>query len=369
MSTLRVISADSHFIEPPEMWAERMDKRFRNRAPRVIADPSGTVGGLFVCENINPSPVSNLWGAGHDKSNIREVFAHGFEAAPESVWNPAKRLEDQDRDGVCAEVIYTSFGMPLFSLHDVELRAACFEAFNSWAADYCSYAPERLIGLGLVSLDSPESGVDELKRLAAKELRGAAIWSAAPDHRPYHHPDYDNFWAAAQDLDLPLSLHVSTSWKGNTVDFATGNAALPFATMHQEAEQSIAQLVLGGVLQRFPKLKIVSAENDAGWMAYFMWRLDNSQHLLGGMSNERLESMPSEYIKRQVFATVIDEPVFLKTLDIYGPDNIMWSSDYPHHASSWPNSQKFIKDTLGQLPAADVQKLVFDTASRVYGIS
>ena len=134
--------------------------------------------------------------------------------APRSVWDPAERLKEQDRDGVSAEALYTSMGMLLFGLDNAELRAACFSAFNDWAAEYCSYDPKRLIGLGVVTLEDIPAAVEELTRIAQKGLRGALIWGAPPEDKPYSLPDYDPFWAAAQDLNMPLSLHILTGRGG-----------------------------------------------------------------------------------------------------------------------------------------------------------
>ena len=142
--------------------------------------------------------------------------------------------------------------------------------------------------------------------------------------------------------------------------------------LYHEVEYSLGVFVLGGVLERFPNLKIISAENDVAWMGYIMWRLDFAldfaQGRIAATSSMKLTLKPSEYIKRQVYATFINEPVFLKTLDLYGPDNAMWSSDYPHTAAIWPRSQQFIKETFGGLSEEDRRKIVHDTAARVYGI-
>jgi predicted TIM-barrel fold metal-dependent hydrolase len=117
-------------------------------------------------------------------------------------------------------------------------------------------------------------------------------------------------------------------------------------------------------------LKIVSAENDVAWIPYFMWRMDFAQDRFGrsGATPVKLSLKPSEYLKRQVYATFINEPIFLNTLGLYGADNAMWSSDYPHTAAIWPRSQQFIKETFGGLSEENRGKIVHDTAARLYGI-
>jgi predicted TIM-barrel fold metal-dependent hydrolase len=365
----RVISADSHFVEPPSMWAERVDKKFRDKAPHTVQGLNGKEGEFFVCENINPFPVAAFFGAGVPSKDLPEHNKKGMDQAPASVWDPAARIKDQDRDGVKAEAIYTSMGMPLYMLDDVELRAACFRAYNDWAVEYCSHDPKRLLPLGLITLEDIEAGTKELRRVAKNGIRGAMIWAEPPEDRPYNSTDYDPFWTTASELNMPLSLHILTGRKGTGVDFFSNNLALQASTLYHEVERSLAVFVLGGVLERFPNLKIISAENDVAWMSYFMWRMDLIAGRLGFVSMPaKLSLKPSEYIKRQVYATFIEEPLFIRTLDVYGPDNAMWSSDYPHTAATWPRSQEFIEKTFSQLSETDRRKIVHDTASRLYGI-
>ena len=368
MPAQSIISADSHFVEPPAMWAERMDKKFRDRAPHTVHGLNGREGEFFVCEQITPFPVAAFFGAGVKSEDLPEHNKKGFDAAPPSVWDPAARLKDQDLDGVCAEVIYTSMGMPLYGLNDVELRTACFRAFNDWASEYCSHDFKRLLPLGLITLEDIDAGVKELERIAKRGMKGAMIWSEAPGERPYSHPDYDPFWAAAQDLNLPLSLHILTGRSGTGVDFFGSDLLLRASTLHHEVERSIVVFVLGGVLERFPRLRIVSAENDAAWMAYLMWRMDAIHSRLSALAPAKLSLKPSDYIKRQVYATFINEPVFVDELHRYPADNIMWSSDYPHTAASWPRSQEFIDSTFAGLEEGTRRKIVHDTAARVYSL-
>jgi predicted TIM-barrel fold metal-dependent hydrolase len=370
MATFRVISADSHFVEPPTMWAERVDKQFRDRAPHTVRGVQGKEGEFFVCENISPVPVTGFFAAGVPSKDLPEYIKKGFEVAPASVWDPAARIKDQDLDGVQAEVIYTSMGMPLYGLDDTALRTACFRAYNDWAVEYCSHNPRRLLPLGLVTLEDISAGVQELQRIAKKGMRGAMIWAEPPSDRPYSHADYDPFWAAAQDLNMPLSLHILTGRKGTGVDFFKDNIALQVATLHHEVERSLAVFVLGGVLERFPKLTIVSAENDVAWVPYFMWRMDFAYGRVGALSSSvKLSLKPSEYVKRQIYASFINEPIFLDGLQRYAADHAMWSSDYPHTAAIWPKSQQFIKETFSNIAEQDRRKIVHDTAARVYNIS
>ncbi len=363
----RVISADSHFVEPPNMWAERMDRKFRDRAPHTEKNLPGKEGEYFVCENITPVPVAGFFGSGKTSEELPEHMKRGFDVAPPSVWDPAERIKEQERDGVSAEALYTSMGMLLFGLEDAELRAAAFRAFNDWAAEYCSYDPKRLIGLGAITLEDIPAGVEELRRCAKMGLRGVLIWGSPPADKPYSHKDYDPFWAAAQDLNMPISLHILTGRRGHGIDF--GHILHSYMSLPHEIQLTIANMVYGGVFERFPNLKIVSAENDVSWLPHFMYRLDHAYDRLRHFEGVELKMMPSEYVKRQVWATFQFEDVWIDLRKRYGDEKIMWSSDYPHTDSPWPNSRKWIAEHFVGVPESELAKVVGGNVAALYGIN
>lgn len=365
MKNYQVISADSHVLEPPEMWGQRIEKRFRDRAPRVTTYPNGTAGEFFVCENVGPLPVANFFGVGVKVEDFPEHRRSGFEAAPGRLADPAARVADQQLDGVEAEVLYASMGLALYLLDDAELRAACFRAYNDWLTDYCSHDPCRLVGLGLITLEDVSAAVGELERVARRGVRGVIIWDSPPEEKPYRHPDYDPFWAAAAHLRLPVSLHSFTRPGGATAgfDFLVNSVA----DMNQEVRRALTNFVLGGVLERFPDLKLVSAENDVSWLPHFIWLLDSSRKRLRHFQKE-LPLLPSDYMQRQVFATLIDEPPVFDLLRWYGPDNLMWSSDYPHPSSPWPDSRRLIDKIFHAMPEEVAGKIVSRTVRSVYNL-
>ena len=368
MTEYRIISGDSHFVEPPNMWAERIDAKFRDRAPHTKWGHDGREGEFFVCENINPVQVAGFFGSGKTAEELPEHVKRGFDVAPKSVWDPAERLKEQDTDGVGAEAMYTSMGMLLFGLDDAELRAASFRAFNDWAAEYCSYNPKRLIGLGVVTLEDIPAAVAELERIAKKGLHGALIWGAPPEDRPYSSREYDPFWAAAQDLQMPLSLHILTGRGG--VRFDPRRVLYGYMRLPQEIQLSFADLIVGGVPERFPRLKLVSAENDISWIPHFMYRLDHAYDRLRHFESLTLPMLPSEYMKRNVVATFQFETTNVDfTRQIFGAEHIMWSSDYPHTDSPWPRSRDMIAQAFKGIPEQDVQKIVGGNVAKLYNVN
>ncbi|MGH8011211.1 MAG: amidohydrolase family protein, partial [Candidatus Binataceae bacterium] len=259
----RILSADSHVVEPADVWTARIDARFRDRAPRIVGQVGHRKGDFFVAEGLSPFPVAAFAVAGVDPKEFREKMQGGYPGVRPSAWDPRERIKDQERDGVRGEVLYPSLAMQLFQLEDGALRAACFRAYNDWLADYCSHDSKRLAGVALIALDEPTEGVREVERAADKGLRGAMIWGEQPAERPYGDPVYDSFWAAAQDLGMPVSLHILTERKPSG-DRSTGVMTY-YPSLHHGVQKSLAGLIFGGVLERFPRLQVVSVENDIGW--------------------------------------------------------------------------------------------------------
>ena len=183
MSSYTVISADSHMIEPPNLWTERLDKKYRDQAPHVEENEKGS---FFVAPGIKPSRVSLGFAAGRSGKELEEYFKKGsFAAARPSGWDPVERIKDQDVDGVGAEVLYTTFGMPLFRLPDADLQRACFKVYNDWVAEFCSHNRTRFHAVGLVSLEDLDSGRTRIGTLCEARAEGRANLGVAAAGAPF----------------------------------------------------------------------------------------------------------------------------------------------------------------------------------------
>ena len=187
-------------------------------------------------------------------------------------WDPAERKKDNETDGVEADVLYTTLGFRIFWLKDAALQAECFRAYNDWLSEFVSYDPKHMAGLAMISLYDPKAGARELERCAKKGLKGAMIWCSPPADRPYSSDIYDPFWAAAQELNMPVSLHAITGM-GESQTSLSERYMLSTVISH-EVEKSFSVLIFSGVLDRFPRLQIVSAENNLGWLPYYLQRMD-----------------------------------------------------------------------------------------------
>jgi predicted TIM-barrel fold metal-dependent hydrolase len=365
MTHAPIFSADSHTMEPADLWVQRIDRGLRDRAPRVMTNYHDKKGSFFVAEGLTPFPVGGAFAAGKDPKDLAANQHVGYEQARPSGWDPIERLKDQDIDGVEGEVLYTTLGMFLFHLKDLELQWACFRAYNDWVAEFSSHAPQRLLGLGLISTQDVDEAVRELQRVAKKGLRGVMMNASSPGDLPYSDPHFDPVWAAAQDLNLPVSLHILTGKR--SVQFGKGRVASTMSIIH-EIQYSLTDLIYNGVLHRFPRLTLVSAENDIGWIAHYLYRLDVCYDTLHYVDPTPITMKPSEYFKRQVYATFQDDRPGVMTYEFAGENSLMWASDFPHRASTWPRSRTVIEQNFAGVPAEVTRKITYENVHRLYGI-
>ncbi len=365
MTIPRLISADSHVVEPPDLWTERIDARFRDRAPRMVRGAGSFEGDCFVCEELSPMPITSLAVAGVDSEEYPDRMFGNFENVPAGGWDPVARVLDQEKDSVDAEVLYTSVGMVMFGLQDGELRAAIFRAFNDWLAEFCSHAPRRFAGIGLIPMDDVDVAVRELERAARLGLKGAMIWGAPPADRPYDSSIWDPLWAAAQSTGLPLSLHILTGRQGPGVDMTS--VMRGYGLLHHGIQHALSTIIFGGVLERFPELRIISVENDIGWLAHFIQRIDHAYEKYRSLeTRDVIPELPSFYCRRQVYATFQDAPVGIRLRDDIGVDNIMWASDFPHSDSTWPRSREIVERDFTDVPEDQAGKIVRYNCAQLY---
>ena len=197
-----------------------------------------TSGAYFYYEGYAPHPIGIGLGAGKTPEELAQFLTRGTYAdARPGGWDPAERLKDNELDGVEADVLYTTLGFRIFWIKDFDLQAECFRVYNDWLAAYCSYAPTRMAGLAMISLYDPKAGAQELERCVRAGLKGAMIWCSPPADRPYSSAIYDPFWAAAQALRTPVSLHAITGM-GHESQWDFGDRYMRATVLPHEIERS-----------------------------------------------------------------------------------------------------------------------------------
>ena len=357
-----VIDSDGHVIEPPDLWARYLEERYRPRAPRPVRDENGRFG-YVVDDRYLMRVAASLAvprAAGGGEARIRE-----------GGWDPHKRLEDMDAEGIDVAVLYPTLAFFFPEIGDVALHAALCRAYNDWLADYCKAAPERLLGVALLPLQDVEASIRELERATGSlGFRGAFVRPNPYAGRPIQHPAYDPFWDCASSLGVPITVHEGVSDALPTLGRDRTENPVFLHLMSHPFEQMAAcgGLILGGVLERFPDLRCVFLESGSGWAPYWLDRMD--EHF--AVWHKKLPAVrraPSEYFARQCFIAMDpDDGLAATTVGLLGDACVVWSSDYPHIDATFPGAVKQSLESLGALPEASIRKVLGGNALRLYGL-
>lgn len=338
---MHVIDCDGHVAEPWEMYREYIDPEFRDRVPRRV-DVEGHRW-VIVDDKVYPNfvryaekPLGVLNGTGPLPRPVqRPELAEGGA-------DPHRRLQDMDKEGVAAAVLFPSGVPSMCAVPDPELEAALYRAYHRWLADYCSADPGRLKGVAVVCMRDVERGVEELRRTVGEAWMVGAMVSPHVDDLNLDSPSFDPFWAAAQDLDIPICIHAGSGRPPYALgtDESSDNFFLMHAMAHPfEQMRAVAACMGGGVFDRFPRLRIAFLEAGVGWVP---WWLDRLQEHAEGLPNHvpEMKREPMEYVAdgQAWFSCEPDEPMLPAALAQLGDDAVMFPSDYPHWDCGFPDS-------------------------------
>ena len=389
MPDFKLISADSHVNEPPAAWA-RVQTEYGERAPKVVKDPPGVPKGIWLLIDCLPPVGLSHYSKGlavSKNKGISEVeqekhfatirFNENFryEDYPGG-WEPSARLKDQDIDGIEAEVLFSSAARQLYSITDESYQRAIFRSYNEWLHGFCSVNPKRLLGLALISILDIEHTVEDIQHYAKLGFRGVQIPTRIKDSG-YYEPRYEPMWAALEETGMVINVHTSatqgvarTHYEGPR-EVEPKKQSLGFATKQAPAQQFLGNLILSGVFDRHPKLKVVCAEFDVGWVANLVQQVDywfgrDSTFDADKNINQR---SPSEYFKKNVFVTYQDDRAGVLTSSVYGEDNFLWASDYPHGVTTWPNSQETVDRNCEGIDPVVKRKLNRENAAKLYRLA
>jgi predicted TIM-barrel fold metal-dependent hydrolase len=348
-----IISADDHMdlhVLPPRLFADRVPASVRDRAPVVVDTDDGpcwSVAGRIV----GPS--------GRKAKGLLAADEHGFRPG-----TPEHRLQDLDRDGVVATVVYgPPFGLTF--VDDREVRADCARAFNDWADEFNAVDRARLAVLAILPVHTPDAAAAELTRVAALGHRGAQLGFFEADDPPFN-DGWDRFWAVADEVGIPIHFHLSGGM--HSLAFVDWQRPAAVAVSPMQLDEALVGMCFSGVFARHPNVHVVLGESGLGWLPYLLDRMDHEFHKYRDATVGRIHEPPSEYFRRHVHLTYEEDPIGLAFLERIGVDNVMWASDYPHGDSTWPDSRAAIAAShLGTLDATTRRKIVFENAARLYG--
>jgi predicted TIM-barrel fold metal-dependent hydrolase len=379
----RFVSADDHIDLrwlPKDLWTVRLPAKLRERGPRVVEEANGS---FWTWEGKTFSP-HGYYTAAQGSGAMWAIERGGVMREGELRPTTAElRLSDMDRDGADVSVMYGPTD-PM-AIEDAELRRACYEAYNDWLSEFCAAKPERLIGVAQLSMEDPQAAHDELARLVKRGgLRHVNIL-ASRAMPPVYDDAWEPCWTLAEDVGIPIGFHLAVLVKKTRLDETTRSAGHPVvATASRYAQEPpgmqllepMTGLIFTGVLDRHPRLKIVMAEAGLAWVPSMMQGLDiwyqrtrDGRRLTGDGPVRLPEMLPSEYFHRQVWISFVDDPLGVQMVgSVLDVDKVMFGSDYPHPASTWPHSRQIIEEQMQCLPPAVRQRITRDNARALFGI-
>jgi predicted TIM-barrel fold metal-dependent hydrolase len=362
MSRLPVVDADGHVTEPPTLWGDYVDPAFRARAPRPVLDERGRPCQLLDDRIIMRHAMLLTFGPDYDVAAGR-IQPGG--------WDPHARLRDMDTDGIDVAVLFPSIGFYVFESPDPPLVSALCRAYNDWLADYCRVARERLVGVALLPLVDVDASIRELERTTETlGFRGAFVRPNPYGGRPIHHPIYERFWECAASLGVPITVHEGLSDGIPTLGRDRfENPAMLHALSHPfEQMAACAGLILTGVLERHPTLKVAFLESGSAWLPYWLDRLDGHVETWGKLL-PAVRMKPSEYFRRQcVVSTDPEDGAVEAVVRLVGDENVVWASDYPHPDAHFPGSVAESLEKMAGIAEASRRKIFATNAARFYGI-
>ena len=288
----------------------------------------------------------------------------------QSYWDPKARLLDMDTDGVEVEVLYSEVSAFRYLSDVKEGLTEVVRAFNDALHDFASEDLSRLIVSYQIPIHDIEVAVAEVERVAAfggKSLQ-LPVFPAELGLPDYYDERYRPLFAAIAATGLPICCHIGL--KTTLDDVArrdpTPNKGVMVPLTPLMTAEAFGMWIMGGVFEAFPDLKVVFVEPGLGWVPYYLDRLD--QMVTHGYEFPALKDKPSAYFHRNVFLTFMDERRGVEMRHDIGVDNIMWSTDFPHPACTWPNSRKVVDDLMHGVPDDEAYRLVYGNAARVFGI-
>jgi len=371
------VDADGHILEPPTLWEDYIDPQFRDRALRFQLDEQGLeeleIGGQRSAMSRRGFPSTlGAMGAPDLVEMQRNPERTYLREAPFGSMDPRERIEVLDAENIDAAILYTTVGLLWEAeVQDPALAQAYTKAYNRWICEFCKDEP-RLIPTAHLSLSDPVAAAKEFARAVGEGAKGGYV---APFHHngvPLGHPDNDPVFAAAQDLDVPLAIHPTfePQWTKGTRMGSWENVKqlrlLASVAGADGVRHQFTTLFDYGVFDKFPTLKILVLESGAGWIGYWLDRIDAVfSHTVVG-SKVPLQHKPSDYFRERIWiSSDPDERMIPALAARYGVERFLWASDFPH-ADHTPEYVHDLNELVGAFPEQDRRKFIGDNARALF---
>jgi uncharacterized protein len=386
-----ILDSDLHMMEPDDLWARYLEGQHRANPPRFFGgqrqqleqktDDKGNadrITGMEVQGLAIPAhgaQTGAIASAGELRRRSRARHPH-FQVARAQGFDPASTLTAMDIEGIDIAVMYGTRGRQILC-HDnlaPDYAAALARAYNDWAHDYCRSNPQRLKFAAQIAMHDIPLAVAEARRCISQLGAVAVIGTPNPVNGQHLHDEAcEPLWDALEELDVPIGFHPTgnTSLKDDAGARYVGHANFhPIAHAIRnpvELMGAIASLTTGGVLERHPTLRAAFLEGTAGWLYWWLWRLDDQWEKFGPGCEHQLSMLPSEYFKRQCYIALdVDEEPAVDVVRKLGAEYFVVSSDYPHSDGAFPEAmQQFFSLPLGDEAR---RKILWDNCARLYAI-
>src|SRR5579875_325820 len=358
-----LISAESHVVEPPDLFSSRLDAGLRDKAPKPAA---GGMGWKVQGYGTVPLPPTASTGNGYRYAIRENGQPLSFDKVLPAAMDPAERIKAQDTDSVDAEVLYPTPELwdAIKSLEDSDVRLACTRAYNDWIAEFSTHNPDRLVGLGKIPTTGVEDARDELLRCVNDlHLRGV-ILDAWPSLGVSNDEANDPFWEAAHNAGVPVSLHYAV---GTEVSTATPTGI--FAGVKPPLADAALPMVAAGVFDRFPDLRLIFAHTDAGWAFHWLEFMDINYVRHRHLDFYKLpdpDALPSEYIRKHTWFTFHQDRTAVTYRSKVGTTQLLWASHFPAEESEWPDNRQQAIRVTSEVAADDQAALLAANTAKLY---
>ncbi len=366
-----IVDADAHVYEPPDVWQARVPRALRDRAPKVERGADGDVWSFDG--GARTRGIGLMAAAGTSYLGFRPSGLT-YDTIRRGHFEPRARLADMDADGIHAQLLYPSVceeGARMFG-DDRALQLACVRAYNAWQLEFCAVAPGRLFDHAVIPATGVADAVAELEWAMGHGYRGVLI-STFPSGRVEPSPDDAPFWARAEEAGVPVALHIGSFHADGPVTQRRfePEAVLPRASISKSGANTVplvARMIFSGMFERFPRLRALLVEANIGWIPAMLEQTDDMflRYRWFTGTATTLPTMPSRVFHRNFWATFMIDTVGIELRHRLNLEHLMWSTDYPHTGTDWPNSRVTIGRVFRGVPAAEVKRMLHTNCKTLY---
>lgn len=355
-----MVSADGHVQEPSSFLRDRLPAEYHDRLPGIVLDAKG-------------DQHQKTEGFRQSKLNWVQPFEGHEQLRNESGRTPEARIHDLALDGCDAEILFPNKGLTIWATPDPHFSHVMCRAYNEWAWDEFGAFNDRLAPMACIAPAAIDEAIAEIERCAALGFRGLAFPTKPvfgppdADDLNYNLRDFDRLWDCVVDVDLPVTFHISTGRDPRTAR-SHGGAVINYCVHSlSPAMEPLVNLCASGVAERRPTLRFGTIEAGIGWLPWLMEAMDEAYRKHHMWVRPKLELLPSEYFRRQGFASFQeDRPGLDLVRDHRLIDNVLWANDFPHHEGSWPYSAEAIERTMAHLTDAERARILGLNAAELF---